>query len=186
MLYKIDVLLVAVLMVVSLFLGGCGDNPRAVSLLARADTLMASRPDAALWLLDSCEAEAAAWPEAQQMRFRLLQAKAQNKAYVPFTSDSVMTVVADYYDHHGTSNEQMEAYYLLGCVYRDLGEAPKALSAYHDAVECADTTAVDCDYSLLSRVHAQMSSLLHRMQLPYEALDEAGKAENTSILADDS
>ena len=166
------VLMAALPLVLCLLLGGCGDNPRAVSLLTRADSLMAGRPDSALLLLDSCEAEVAAWPESQQMRFHLLHAKAQNKAYVPFTSDSVMTVVSHYYDRHGTNNEQVEAHYLLGCVYRDLGEAPKALSAYHDAVECADTTAADCDYALLARLHAQMADLLERMQLPYEALAE--------------
>ena len=176
---------VAVLCVACL-LSGCGDNPRATALLSRADSLMASRPDSALQLLDSCEAEATVWPESQQMRHRLLQAKARNKAYVPFTSDSVMTVVADYYDRNGTANEQMEAHYLLGCVYRDLGEAPQALAAYHDAVECADTTAADCDYALLSRVHAQMASLLIRIQLPYETLDEAHNAEKTGVRAGDS
>ena len=180
------VLMAALPLVLSLLLGGCGDNRRATAFLSRADSLMAGRPDSALLLLDSCEAEVAAWPESQQMRFHLLHAKAQNKAYVPFTSDSVMTVVSGYYDRHGTSNEQVEAHYLLGCVYRDLGEAPKALSAYHDAVECADTTAADCDYALLARLHAQMSSLLHRMQLPYEALDEADKASEMSSMANDS
>jgi tetratricopeptide (TPR) repeat protein len=160
----VHLLSVAVLCVACL-LGGCGDNPRATALLSRADSLMASRPDSALQLLDSCEAEATVWPESQQMRHRLLQAKARNKAYVPFTSDSVMTVVADYYDRNGTANEQMEAHYLLGCVYRDLGEAPKALAAYHDAVECADTTAADCDYKTLCRVYAQMSDVYYTQQL---------------------
>ena len=154
----VHLLSVAVLCVACL-LGGCGDNPRATALLSRADSLMADRPDSALLLLDNCEAEATVWPESQQMRHRLLQAKARNKAYVPFTSDSVMTVVADYYDRNGTANEQIEAHYLLGCVYRDLGEAPKALAAYHDAVECADTTAADCDYKTLCRVYGQMSDL---------------------------
>jgi len=64
-----------------------------------------------------------------------LHAKAQNKAYVPFTSDTMMNATVDYYDRNGTANEQMETHYLLGCVYRDLSDAPKALSAYHDAVE---------------------------------------------------
>ena len=67
-----------------------------------------------------------------------------------------MLDVVDYYDHHGTANERMRAYYLLGCVDRDLGEAPQALECYHDAVDCADTTAQDCDYKLLSRVYGQM------------------------------
>jgi len=124
--------------------------------------------------------------DEQQMRSYLLQARNQNKNYTPFTSDSTMLVVADYFDRHGTPNEQMEAHYLLGCVYRDLGEAPKALAAYHDAVENADTTAVDCDYALLSRVHAQMASLLIKMQLPYETLDEAYRTARASSLAGDS
>ena len=172
----------AVLLISCLLLGSCGDNSRATALLFRADSLMADRPDSALQILDGCEAEVAAWPESQQMRHRLLQAKARNKAYVPFTSDSVMIDVVDYYDCHGTANEQMEAHYLLGCVYRDLGEAPKALSAYHDAVECADTTAADCDYALLARLHAQMASLLNDMQLPYEAIDEASPSLGTMKL----
>ena len=180
------VLMAALPLMICLLLGGCGDNPRAVSLLTRADSLMADRPEAALQLLDSCEAEVAAWPESQQMRFHLLHAKAQNKAYVPFSSDSVMTVVVDYYDRHGTNNEQVEAHYLLGCVYRDLGEAPKALSAFHDAVECADTTAVDCDYKTLCRVYAQMATILRRIQLPYETLEEANNGKKMSLKAEDN
>ena len=176
----------AVLLISCLLLGSCGDNSRATALLSCADSLMADRPDSALQILDGCEAEVAAWPESQQMRYRLLQAKGRNKAYVPFTSDSVMIDVVDYYDHHGTANEQIEAHYLLGCVYRDLGEAPKALSAYHDAVECADTTAVDCDYVLLGRLHGQMATLLRRIQLPYETLEEANLAEIMSHKAGDN
>ena len=120
------------------------------------------------------------------MRFHLLHAKAQNKAYVPFTSDSVMTVVSHYYDRHGTNNEQVEAHYLLGCVYRDLGEAPKALSAYHDAVECADTTAVDCDYKTLCRVYSQMANVYYRQDLYEEQLVSLNRASYYGYLAKDT
>lgn len=34
-----------------------------------------------------------------------------------------MKEVAAYYDSHGNTNEQMEAHYLLGCAYRDMGES---------------------------------------------------------------
>lgn len=44
------------------------------------------------------------------MKYELLYAKAMNKAYIDFTSDSVMKKVALYYDKHGSKNEQMEAY----------------------------------------------------------------------------
>ena len=175
-----------------ILLVACDDGARQrlqleeLERMNRADSLVADSPTVALCLLDSCEAKVATWPENLQMRFRLLQARAQNKAYVPFTSDSIMTIVANYYEKNGNPNERMEAHYLLGCVYRDLGEAPKALSVFHDAVDFADTTDVDCDYALLSRVHAQTATLSRKIQLPYETLEEAHKAAVMSQRAGDS
>ena len=37
-------------------------------------------------------------------------------------------------------NEKMEAHYLLGCIYCDMKEAPKAMQCYQDAVESVDTS----------------------------------------------
>ena len=48
------------------------------------------------------------------MEAELLRARAMNKAYEPFTTDSVMKEVASWYDRNGTPNERMEAHYLLG------------------------------------------------------------------------
>ena len=62
----------------------------------------------------------------ERMREELFRAREMNKEYIDFTTDSVMKEVADWYDRHGTSNERMEAHYLLGCTYRDMGEAPRA------------------------------------------------------------
>ncbi len=110
-----------------LLLVACSDDPQVTALLDRVDSLTYEQPDSALRLLQAQEAEASAWPRSQQMRHALLTARAQNKAFVDFTTDSVLLVLTDYYDRHGTPNEQMEAHYLLGCVYRDLGEAPRAI-----------------------------------------------------------
>ena len=84
----------------------------------------------------------------EQMSALLDRADSLNRAYVPMTGglDSLLLEAADYYDRHGTPNEQMRAHYLLGCAYRDMGEAPQALQCYQDAVDCADTLASDCDY----------------------------------------
>ena len=95
-----------------------------------------------------------------------------NADYVPFTSDSTMLQVVDYYDSHGTPNERLRAHYMLGCVYRDLGEAPHALDCFHDAAMCADTTAADCDFRTLSRVHSQTAALLGEQLLPRQQLEE--------------
>lgn len=74
------------------------------------------------------------------MYYDLLRADAQNKAYIDFTTDSVMLQVADYYDQHGTANEQMRAHYLLGCTYRDLKDVPMEQQCFLEATEKADTT----------------------------------------------
>ena len=165
---------------------GCEEKGRASAVLDHADSLMNYRADSALSFLSSHEAEIGTWPKEKQMRFHLLQIKAQNRAYIPFTSDSLILAVTEYYDKHGTSNEKMEAHYLLGSVYRDIGEAPKAISATHEAVESADTTANDCDYALLSRVYGQLATLLLRVQLPLDAIEAAYSAEAMSIKAGDS
>ena len=116
----------------------------------------------------------------------LAEADSLNQNYIPFTTDSTMKEVVDYYDHHGTANERMRAYYLLGCVYRDLGEAPQALECYHDAVDCADTTARDCDYKLLSRVYGQMAYIFDQEFVPNNEIVSSEKAYHYAMLANDT
>lgn len=116
----------------------------------------------------------------------LAEADSLNQNYIPFTTDSTMLDVVDYYDHHGTANERMRAYYLLGCVYRDLGEAPHALECYHDAIDCADTTAKDCDYKLLSRVFSQTGGLFLQEMALENALKSFNSACKYSMVAGDT
>ena len=108
--------------------------------------------------------------DREQMLRQLEQAEQQNRDYVAFTSDSLALALTDYFDSHGTPNERMRAHYILGCAYRDLGEAPRALECYNDAVECADTTAKDCDFKTLSRVYGQATDILTDQYLLDEAL----------------
>ena len=121
-----------------------------------------------LLLLSSCRTAS----DDRRMAQIIAEADSMNRNFVPMTSDSLLQEACGYYDRHGTPNQRMMAHYLLGCVYRDRGEAPEALEAYHTAADCADTTASDCDYRRLSRVHGQMADLLYQQNLPNEMLDE--------------
>lgn len=114
--------------------------------------------------------------DSKLMHEALMQAKAQNENFEPFTTDSTMLHVVDYYDSHGTANEQMLAHYLLGCVYRDLGDAPRALECYHDAVSKADTTDADCDFQRLSRIYGQMADLFYNQRSPHYAKEASFNA----------
>jgi hypothetical protein len=131
---------------------------------------MNSRPDSALAVLEGAEGEMAGEPKSVRMRYQLLRHQAMNKAFVPFTSDSLMLDVADYYDRHGTPNNRMLAHYLLGCVYRDLKEAPKAMECYQDAVFIIDTLSGNCDYTLVRGLYGEMANLYHEQGLPHDEL----------------
>ena len=113
-----------------------------------------NKPDSALTLLKQLEPEKENWSKADRMHFELVRIKAENKAFIPLTNDTVIKDVVDYYNQNGNANERMEANYLLGRVYADMGEAPQALHAYYDALECADTTSSDCDYGVLIPIYA--------------------------------
>jgi len=102
----------------------------------------------------------------QQRLLQLEELERQNRADSLMTNDSLALALAHYFDRHGTPNEQMRAHYMLGRTYYDRGELPQALDAYHEAAARADTTAQDCDYRTLCRVHAQTAQLFYSQYLP--------------------
>ena len=101
----------------------------------------------------------------ERMQQQLAALQAMNKADSVLTDDSLAQALADYFDRHGTPNEQMEAHYLLGRTHADRGEAPAAIDAYLDAIDRADTTAADCNYRQLCRVYAQMGDIFYKQDL---------------------
>ena len=122
----------------------------------------------------------------RQMEQVIIEADSMNRNYMPMTSDSLLTIACDFYDSHGSPNERMKAHYLLGRTYADLGEAPHALDEYHTASDCADTTAQDCDFSLLARIHGQCANLFIEQLMPHEALEELNYAYFDAQRANDT
>lgn len=172
-----------------MILASCAGNRKYDDLMQRADSIMDVDDDSAkvaIRMLDGVKSQLPEFSQSQKMRYELLRHKAMNKAYISFTSDSVMKEVVDYYGRHGSANERMLANYVLGCVYRDLHEAPMALEYYSKATEQADTTSADCDYGTLYRVYSQMGFLFSKQYLPYQLLDAFGKAVKYAYLAKDT
>ena len=177
------------LLLILLILASCAGNRKYDDLMQRADSIMDVDDDSAkvaIRMLDGVKPQLPEFSQSQKMRYELLRHKAMNKACITFTSDSVMKEVVDYYDHHGSANERMLANYVLGCVYRDMHEAPMALEYYNKATEQADTTAADCDYGTLYRVYSQMGFLFSKQYLPYQELNAFDKAEKYAYLAKDT
>lgn len=151
------------LLLLLFFPTSCKEDKRVAEVTDAAEGLLETRADSALTLLDGIAGEMPSFSKKQRMRYRLIYAEAQNKAFVPVTHDSTLLEVAAYYRKHGTDNDLMRAYYMVGCAYRDKGDAPTALKYFRMAAEVADMTDADCDLNTLLRIHSQMGSLFNNV-----------------------
>ena len=148
--------------ILAFILFSCTDQ-HADSIITKAEQILNTKPDSALAVLDDIRESKEDWPRSQQMRYELVYAQAQNKAYVNFTTDSIVLSLVDYYGRHGNANEQMMANYMAGCAYRDLEDALSALKYLNLAVDAVDESDEDCDLSTLMRVYSQMGGLYQRV-----------------------
>ena len=114
------------------------------------------------------------------------RAEQQNLAYDSITNIDSIKLAVEHFDNHGSANERVRAHYLLGCAFRDAGEAPLALESYHNAADCADTTSADCDYRQLIRIYSQMSTLFYDQMLPFEMMEQLENQHKYSVLTKDT
>ncbi|MEE0118039.1 MAG: hypothetical protein U0I09_00390 [Bacteroidaceae bacterium] len=139
----------------------CHRSGHTEQQLFMMDTLSDENPDTVLTMLDCMDFNTMS--KSERMHAELLKGKAMNKAYVNFTTDSVMLEVVDWYERHGNANQKMLAYYVLGCAYRDLEDALSALKYLNLAVDAVDESDEDCDLNTLMRVYSQMGGLYQRV-----------------------
>lgn len=160
----------------------CGHKPYPQPLAA-ADKLTSTCPDSALTLLKSMESAIENEPEATQMYYRLLCIKANDKAYIPHTSDSLILPVLHYYIEKNDKRHLPEAYYYAGRVYRDLGDAPQALDYFEKAMEILPEKG---EYDLKSRIYSQMGTLFAYQDMYAEALKMYKMSHHCDSLLKDS
>lgn len=168
-----------------LFCAGCSHSTHKEEF-EHIETLIQQEDTTALSALDSIGKRKEGFSKADKMRYELLLADAHNKFYISLAQDTIMQEVADYYSSHGNNNEKINAYYLLGSVYRDKGNTPQALETYHQAVEMADTTREDVNYALLCRIYAQIADLFYKQRAPQLELKMWGKAIKYAKIAKDT
>lgn len=126
---------------------------------------------AAMLFLAGCSGD-----KAQRLQ-QLEQLEQQNRSGQPMLNDSLAEDLVKYFDRHGDANERMRSRYILGRTYYCLDELPRALETYMEAADCADTTSADCNYKVLSRIHAQSAVIYDSQILPLNQLKELKLAE---------
>ena len=149
-------------------LAACRPAPYPQALRV-ADSLATACPDSAVALLRSLRTEMAEESKPVQMYYRLLCVKAQDKAYIPHTSDSTVQSVLHYYEKRKDCRHLPEAYYYAGRVAGDLGDAPQALDYFGKALEAMAGEEL---LPLRSKVLSQMGTLFYRQEMYPEALEK--------------
>ena len=134
----------------------------------------------ALVLLTGCGGNRA------QMLQQLEALEEQNHSGEPMLNDSLAESLVEYFDDCGDANERMRSRYILGRTYYCLGEFPRALETYNEAINCADTTSSDCDFAKLSRVYAQSAAIYYEQIQLRTQLENLRKAERCAILGKDT
>lgn len=112
-----------------------------------------------------------------KMLQQLEQLEQQNRSGEAMLNDSLAESLVNYFDRYGDANERMRSRYILGRTYYCLDELPRALEMYNEAADCADTTSADCNYKVLSRIHAQSAVIFNLQVQPRSQLDELRMAE---------
>lgn len=144
------------------------------SAMQRAISLLSARSDSALYYLSQLDSQMADEPEETRMYHRLLTLAAEDKLYVPHTSDSLIREIVRYYEGYGDSDKLMMAYYYQGSVWRDMNDAPRAIDCYHRALEAGRHTRCS---DLLISIYSQLGTLL-----AYQGVyDESLQATRTAL-----
>ena len=103
--------------------------------MKQAESLMNTRPDSALYLLQNMVDSVSALPEEAQMYYHLLAIQAKDKQYITHTSDSLINRIVSFYEDYDDKERLMMAYFYQGSVYRDMNDAPRALKAFQQAMD---------------------------------------------------
>lgn len=96
------------------------------ALLEEADALLVEAPDSAYALLKEIDVASLSPGSERQARYALLYTKCQYKTYDDATTDSLISLAADFYEEHGSEEEKFYAYLYQGLVRYLLNDSYKA------------------------------------------------------------
>lgn len=156
-----------------LCLSACGLQKEYPEAMQQAIRCLDTNPDSARFYLASISSNIPEEPEETRMYHALLTLRAEDKLYVRQTSDSLIKSIVTYYNKQGDAAKRLEAYYMLGRIYRDLDEPLEALKAFQEA---ADLGKKAQQYDLLGRVYEQKMYVFSYQNLLAEASEMANKS----------
>lgn len=113
--------------------------------LSKAETLIGTDDSLALALLCDINPESIKNPK-QYARYALLYSEALYKNFIPVSSDSLIMTAVRYYSSGNDKEKQFRSYYMLGCIYSDMGLTTDAAVALGQAEQLVGE--INDDYRL--------------------------------------
>ena len=165
----------------------CVNHPKddANAVMDSLRNALDASPESVLHEIDSLKNTGYGHSEKEKHDLDILYVSARNKTYVELNEEDLKKVESAilYYENHKNKKRLLECYYLLGSIYRDLGESPMALESFHKALDCSNGSD---DPKLLSRVYGQISDLMAKQGLYKSAVEMENKAIETGLETGDS
>ncbi|MFS2488554.1 tetratricopeptide repeat protein [Parabacteroides distasonis] len=147
----------------------------------KIENLMPKHPDSALMLLEQIENKENL-SRKDKAHYYLLLTEAEDKTYVTHTTDSLISIAADYYEKTDDLGRKAKAWYYKGRINQDLGHPLKAQEYYLKALR--DEEKIE-DHALLGRIHNHIGMLYAYQKVYEKALPFQKKAvENFHLLSD--
>lgn len=161
---------------------GCVRQNPVREKLDDANRMTDSMPYSAIAVLDPIDKEGLS--EADRNYHDFLTVKADDKAYITHTSDSLILKVLEYYSRHSDDKVYPEALYYGGRVYSDLGDLPTALRYFHSALDLlppeTDNKKLRCN------ALAQTADILNNLRLNKKSLPYIKEAITIDSIIGDS
>ena len=148
----------------------------------KVENLMPQHPDSALMLLEQIENKENL-SRKDKAHYSLLLTEAEDKTYVTHTTDSLISIAADYYKKTDDLGRKAKAWYYKGRINQDLGYPLKAQEYYLKALR--DEEKIE-DHALLGRIHNHIGMLYAYQKVYEKALPFQKKAVENFHLINDS
>ena len=158
----------------------------ALAQLNHAQDIMEEHYDSALVILNGIRDAEHKFTEADYMRYLMSRVEAANKAYLPIDTFSYMPRVVEYYQHHGTPYQKTNSLYLMGSIFRDRGDAPRAISFFKQAVAVEYPEYTKMDYLKIGDAYDQMADIYSKMKYPYQSNKMRDKRIEYALKAGDT
>ncbi len=151
-------LIYVIILIFTFGLSCCKSERSAYNKMDVAESIINSRPDIALALLDSIQSKDITGKRTKA-RLALLRSMALDKNYVDTTTFDILQPAIDYYLKNGTSNEKLRTYYYQGRIYQNQGNYDAAMLSFMNALEFGPQVR---DTLCLANVLVAQGTILYR------------------------